>query len=90
MRIALFLLMAAAQAGNRSSFEVASIKFHPEPVTMSADPSVRGSRMTGTASTLLDLVTTAYGVKYDQLSGGPGWIRSDHWDLIAKAEGNNP
>jgi uncharacterized protein (TIGR03435 family) len=87
MRIPLLLLMAAAQAGNRTSFEVASIKFHPEPITMSADPSVRGSRMTGTASTLLDLITVAYGVKYDQVSGGPGWIRSEHYDLTAKAEG---
>src|SRR5258705_456980 len=74
----------------RTSFEEASIKLHPEPVTFSADPSVRGSRMTGTASTLLDLVTTAYGVRYDQISGGPGWVKSDHYDLTAKAEGERP
>ena len=79
--------LAAGQSAVRTSFEVASIKVHPEPVTASADPSVRGSRMTGTASTLLDLITTAYGVKYDQISGAPGWADSVHYDLNAKAEG---
>jgi uncharacterized protein (TIGR03435 family) len=72
----------------RASFDVASIKLHPGTITMSADPAVRGRRVTGTASTLLDLITTAYGVKYDQVSGGPGWGDSDHYDIDAKAEGD--
>jgi uncharacterized protein (TIGR03435 family) len=71
----------------RVSFEVASIKLHPGTITMSSDPAVRGRRVTGTASTLLDLITTAYGVKYEQVSGGPGWVDSDHYDIDAKAEG---
>jgi uncharacterized protein (TIGR03435 family) len=75
------------QPGAGASFEVASIKFHPGPINFSADPAVHGSRVTGTASTLLDLITTAYGVKYDQVSGGPNWAGSDHYDLDAKAEG---
>jgi uncharacterized protein (TIGR03435 family) len=81
---------AAAQPAAPASFEVASIKVHPEPVTASADPSVRGSRMMGTASTLLDLITTAYGVKYDQISGAPGWASAVHYDVNAKAEGEEP
>ena len=71
----------------QATFEVASIKFHPGPITFSSDPSPRGRRVTGTASTLLDLITTAYGVKYDQISGGPNWADSDHYDIAAKAEG---
>ena len=43
--------------------------------------------MTGTACTLLDLVTYAYGMRYDQVSGGPSWADSDHYDLDAKSEG---
>jgi uncharacterized protein (TIGR03435 family) len=84
------VLLAAAGIGaaqSTASFEVASIKLHPGPVTFSSDPSVRGSRVTGTAITLLDLVTNAYDLKYDQISGGPSWISSDHYDLAAKAEG---
>ena len=84
------IAVVAGQPAARASFEVASIKVHPEPVTASADPSVRGSRMTGVASTLLDLITTAYGVKYDQISGGPGWAGTVHYDLNAKAEGEEP
>jgi uncharacterized protein (TIGR03435 family) len=70
-----------------ASFEVATIKFHPGPITFSADPIVRGRTVTGTASTLLDMVTTAYGVRYDQVSGGANWVISDHYDLTAKSEG---
>src|SRR5438552_17688451 len=75
----------AAEA--KASFEVASIKPHPGPITFSADPMIRGSRVTGTACTLLDLVTNAYGVRYDRVSGGPAWANSDHYDIAAKAEG---
>jgi len=77
--------LTAAQPA--ASFDVASIKLHPEPITMSIDPMVRGRTVSGTASTLLDLVTNAYGVKYDQVSGGPGWNKSDHYDVSAKSEG---
>jgi len=86
MLVRLMLLLAATQV----SFEVASIKLHPEPVTFSADPSFRGSRMTATASTLLDLITAAYEVRYEQIAGAPGWAGSAHYDIVAKAEGEGP
>lgn len=70
------------------SFEVASIKPHPGEVTISADPSLRGSRVVGTASTLLDMITNAYGVRYDQVAQGPNWIKEDHFDLDAKVPDN--
>jgi uncharacterized protein (TIGR03435 family) len=78
---------AWAQGPSRATFEVASIKPHPEPITFSSDPSVHGMRVTATASTLHDLITTAYHVRYDQISSGPSWAESDHFDISAKAEG---
>ena len=84
---AIFLLASVAYA---QSFEVASIKPHPGEVTISADPAVRGSRVIGTASTLLDMITNAYGVRYDQVSGAPNWAGSDHYDVDAKAPGDTP
>src|SRR5690349_7200378 len=72
------------------SFEVATVKLHPGIIQFSSDPSIRGSRVTSTASTLLDLLTYAYAVRYDQISGGSAWIRSEHYDFNAKAEGENP
>lgn len=76
-----------AQPEARASFDVASIKLHSGNITFSSDPAVRGRTVTGTASTLLDLITNAYGVRYEQVSGGPSWLSSDHYDISAKAEG---
>jgi uncharacterized protein (TIGR03435 family) len=78
-------LILEATAGGQESFEVASIKPHPGIITHSADPSVTGNRVVAIASTLLDLIETAYRVRGDQISGAPGWAGSDHYDLNARA-----
>jgi uncharacterized protein (TIGR03435 family) len=44
----------------------------------------------GTAITLLDLIADAYGLRYDQIGGGPNWLGSDHFDIVAKAAGEGP
>lgn len=80
-------LSLAALAFAQERFEVASIKPHPGIVTISSDPRVRGSQVSATASTLLDLIATAYRVRYDEISGAPGWAASEHYDLEAKAGG---
>jgi uncharacterized protein (TIGR03435 family) len=76
---------AFVPCGWSQSFEVASIKPHKGVIDMMMDPSVRGRRVTGTASTLLDFVTTAYNVRYDQVAGAPPWASEEHYDLDAKA-----
>jgi uncharacterized protein (TIGR03435 family) len=86
---ALALLSSAllAQQIEQLSFEAASIKPHRGVITFSADPTIRGRRVVATASTLLDFITYAYSVRYDQITGGPGWTGSDHYDLEAVAGG---
>ncbi len=86
-RVAVVCLSLAAVAFGQGSFEVASIKPHPGIVTFSADPVVKGSRVSATASTLLDMITTAYRVRYEEISGAPGWASSEHYDLEATAGG---
>ena len=86
MRIASCVLLVCLNTLGQS-FEVASIKIHPEPIHVSMDARVSGTRVIATAVTLLDLITNAYGVSYDQISGGPGWIKTDHFDLEARAPG---
>jgi uncharacterized protein (TIGR03435 family) len=76
-----------ASSTSGPSFDVASVKLHKGEVTFSQDPTPRGRRVIATASTLLDLVTYAYGMRYDQISGGPSWAGADHYDIEAKAEG---
>jgi bla regulator protein blaR1 len=34
------------------------------------------------------LITFAYDVKDDQVSGGPGWANSESYDIVAKGDGN--
>ena len=34
---------------------------------------------------MVDLVSTAYGVKPETVTGGPAWLESDRFDVIAKA-----
>jgi uncharacterized protein (TIGR03435 family) len=70
-------------------FEVASIKAHDGPVTISGT-SFSGSRVTEAAVTLIDLVTDAYGLRYDQVAAGPTWAKSDRFDIAAKAPGDGP
>jgi uncharacterized protein (TIGR03435 family) len=36
------------------------------------------------------LITMAYDLRYIQLVGGPDWIRTDRYDIFARAEGNPP
>jgi uncharacterized protein (TIGR03435 family) len=67
-------------------FDVASVK--------PADPNVRGMRVTSTPANGLDannvtlrtLIEMAYGVRSFQITGGPPWLASDHWVILAKPD----
>jgi uncharacterized protein (TIGR03435 family) len=76
----------AAKAA-RPEFEVASIKPHTSSerriVEMMPLP---GGRFNAINATLKLLISRAYGVQDYQLSGGPGWIDSDPYDIVAKTE----
>jgi uncharacterized protein (TIGR03435 family) len=83
--------MLAQPAGPRpkfDSFEVATIK----PV----DPDAKAGRyivMQGThrfvekAYTLKLLIAGAYDLNPRTIPGGPGWIESDHYDIVAVTPG---
>ena len=72
-------------------FEVASIKpsalpgrgpirFGPKGGPGSGDPG----RVTYTFTTILNLMVDAYSVKRSQVSGGPKWLDSEQFDIVAK------
>lgn len=75
------------QSGTKPlTFEVASIKpsgadFHR--VMIQIQPG-GGLRTSGT--TLKMLLSQAYDVREFQISGGPGWINTERYDIMAKAE----
>jgi uncharacterized protein (TIGR03435 family) len=68
------------------SFDVASIKPNKsgEP-TSSIRPGLHG-RFVAVNATLAELVIWAYPIPAYRLEGGPGWVRSDRFDINAKAD----
>jgi uncharacterized protein (TIGR03435 family) len=83
-------LLAQTQPAGSPAFEVASIKPHPEPITVS-NSSTSGTLATWTAVTLIDLISSAYDLNhYQQISGGPNWATSAHFDIAARGSGDAP
>jgi len=54
-----------------------------------ADFTSPGGKFRASATTLKFLLEWAYGIQPSQHSGGPSWIGTDRYDLVAKAEGNS-
>ena len=82
-----FTFPAAAQPAAKSlKFEVASIK--------PSDPNAKGSSimtdkvggLRGENMPIRALVTMAYGIRDFQLSGAPGWLGTERYDIAAKPE----
>ena len=78
----------AAQDSANPSFEVASVKPNKSGdgrVMMGFQP---GGRYSATGITVRMLINQAYRIQPFQLLGGPDWLGSDRFDIIAKAEGD--
>jgi uncharacterized protein (TIGR03435 family) len=55
-----------------------------------SNPNLRGGvlragRYEIRTATMVDLIRTAYGIDADKVLGGPSWLESDRFDVIAKA-----
>jgi hypothetical protein len=78
------VLIASVQAQSQSdpAFEVASIKKNTSGTTRQLmDGS--GGRYTATNVPVRFLIQSAYRLQNMQLVGGPRWIDSDHFDIVA-------
>jgi uncharacterized protein (TIGR03435 family) len=80
----------AAEA--KVEFEVASIKHPALPGRGVIRPGRQGGpgsgdpvRVTYALSTIRDLIVEAHSVKPSQVSGGPKWLDSERFDIVAKA-----
>ncbi len=78
---------ALAQTAAIPRFDVASIRPVPamarEPIDFRIQP---GGRLTITNLTLKIMVREAFGVKNYQIAGGPVWLDTDRFDVVAKAD----
>jgi uncharacterized protein (TIGR03435 family) len=73
---------------NTATFEVASIKLNNSGQRGSSLPPPIGGRLTATNVSLSQLIQYAYHLQDFEISGTQGWMNSDHYDVVAKAEGN--
>jgi uncharacterized protein (TIGR03435 family) len=76
---------AAAQAG-KPSFSVASVRPNKSGGRPGGIRPLANGRLTATNVTLRELILRAYGVHDSQLVGGPAWVASDRFDVVANTE----
>jgi len=83
------LTVAQAQSPNpKKEFDVVSVKPSPPDEHNSfMFQTLPGGTIRMAGVPLRMMIMEAYGVKAFQLSGGPEWVRSGRWDVLAKAEG---
>src|SRR5437773_8605113 len=68
------------------AFEVASIKPNNQGNGTVMIRNSPGGRFTSVGLTLKALIAYAYRIRDFQISGGPGWIGTDKFDIEAKAD----
>lgn len=68
------------------AFEVATIK-PSKPGTPGRAFSVRGREFSTFNTTVSDMMVFAYGVHARQIVGGPAWLETDKYDLVARPDG---
>jgi uncharacterized protein (TIGR03435 family) len=67
-------------------FDVASIKPSGEDIHRVGIQFMPGGGIRTTGTPLKFLITFAYDVRDFQVSGGPGWMNSERFDIVAKSE----
>jgi uncharacterized protein (TIGR03435 family) len=76
----------AAQTDQKApGFEVASIKLNTSGDPQSGTHDLPGGRVTMTNLALRDVIRRAYGTNDLDVIGGPSWLDTDRWDIVAAA-----
>ena len=82
MKFLLLVMVVVSCQAQSPAFEAASVKKSSgEQVRMRREPG----RLAITNFSLRAMMRYAYGVEQIQISGGPAWIDSDRWDIVATA-----
>jgi uncharacterized protein (TIGR03435 family) len=79
-----------AVAGGAPAFDVVSIKRNPEPGTNNPLTPPVGGRLTLRNQTVRGLISSSYGLQDYLIIGGPGWLRTDGFDIDARVEATPP
>lgn len=88
MKIALLAALVIAQAP--LAFDVAAIKpNHSGAVGEQVRFYPPSGRVTMTNVTVKRMIQNAYQLQDQQIAGGPGWLASEHFDIVANSEAAN-
>ncbi|HWF07546.1 MAG TPA: TIGR03435 family protein [Bryobacteraceae bacterium] len=86
-RTLLFLAAAAMPAWPQVRFEVASVRrSQPGMTVQDARHNFRGDRFDAQAMTVGDVLDMLGGYQLYRVMGGPDWMRTDRYDIEAKAD----
>lgn len=82
----LSLLTITAALAQQPKFELADVHVSPTArgFAQNFGGVLRAGKYVNRDATMLELIQEAYGVSGDAIGGGPGWIGSDVFDVIAK------
>lgn len=92
--VVLFMLFSGAASGqsvatDTPAFEVVDVHIHPARLTpFSFGGGIVGDKFVLRNATIIELITAAYGVDGDRVIGGPAWLDTDRFDVIARAATN--
>jgi uncharacterized protein (TIGR03435 family) len=85
-----FQAQSPATPAGSAAFEVASVKRNTSGDQRVAIQIQPGGRFMATNVTLRLLVGNAYRGQASRIEGGPSWLNSDRFDIVARAEGAAP
>jgi len=74
-----------AQAQATPAFDAASVKLNVSGGPRSGIGVMPGGRIAVTNQTLRQIIRSAYGAQDLDVIGGPDWIDTDRWDIVATA-----
>jgi uncharacterized protein (TIGR03435 family) len=74
-----------ASATKPPAFDIADVEISaPRRFPYKSGGDLRGGRYVVRDATLTDLISAAYGLDADNVLGGPSWLETDRFDVIAK------
>src|SRR6185312_1651894 len=89
-RAVLLLLLIGGTTLDAQTFEAASIKPSAPTAVGSTYDYQTGGGLRVRNGTLGGLIESAYDVRDFQIAGGPGWLDTDRFDVIARSESGRP
>jgi len=89
--VALSAQQAPPAAGDEvASFEVASVKPNTSRVSNALPPSRANGSYSASNVALKSLIANAYDVRIFQIEGGPDWLTTERFDIIARGREGTP